>query len=165
MSPVCRLVVRWGGRAGPPNAADRRKPDQTYGTRRRRVTIEAISTQDLRRTSLTACQPCVVYPHFACGTDLPFAAILIQGSRSECRSKLQHKSPFVDPLIADFAKVSAAVGERVSESNDHQLALGGIHDRNTCRVCWSSIRVTDRACDLGLRFNMHLDGGGPGLYV
>jgi hypothetical protein len=33
----------------------------------------------LRRMILTACQPGVVYPHFACGTDLPFAAILILG--------------------------------------------------------------------------------------
>jgi hypothetical protein len=104
---------------------DRRKPDQTSGTRRRKVMIEAISTQDLRRMILTACQPGVVYPHFACGTDLPFAAILILGSRSESRSKLQHKSPFADPLIADLAKVSAAVGERVAEIERSPIGAWG----------------------------------------
>jgi hypothetical protein len=65
----------------------------------RRVTIEAISTQVLHRTILTACQPRVVYPHFACGSDLPFAAILIQGF--EKRMSIKTPVPFADPLIAD----------------------------------------------------------------
>jgi hypothetical protein len=82
-SPGHRPLSRWRWRVS--NAADRRKPDQAYGARWRRVMIEAISTQDLHRTGLTACQPCVVYPHFACGTDLPFAAILIRDPDSTVR--------------------------------------------------------------------------------